>query len=144
MPDESVLFRARPHPIVLVGWILLVAGFFVALLSISPPLPRIFVVFMPLWALFVFVLEYFGTVYEATTEAITKRQGVVWRNEQRIPFDFVQDLRFRTNLLGLLFGYGTLDIESAGTEGKVVFTALPTSAYRTLRPLRRVRQGRGQ
>lgn len=144
MPDERLLFRTRAHPIVLVGWVLLVLILLVGLLVVDSAIPRLLICGVVALVLAIFLLDYFGTVYEATTEAVSKRQGVVWRREERIPLGKIQDLKFSTGILGLILGFGRLEIESAGTEGKTVFDALPTWAYRILRPLRRNRRGRNQ
>ncbi len=137
MRDGALLFRTRPHPIVLVGYLLLVLIFSIALRLISPPVSPILGVLLPAFVLGVLLLDYFGTMYEATTAAVRTRQGVVWQREESIPLAEIQDLKFSTGILGLLLGYGKLEIESAGTEGKLVLDALPTAAYRVLRPLRR-------
>ena len=141
MPDEDQLFRTRPHIFVLIGRVLLSVALLLGMTAI-PGLPLSFPVVGTGVAVAVFLLDYFGTVYEATSQAVTKEQGILWRREERIPIRQIQDLKFSTGFIGLVFGFGNLEIESAGTEGKTVFHALPTWAYRTLRPLRRNRSRR--
>lgn len=138
MPDEELLFRTRPHIIVLIGRALLSVALLLALTAI-PGLPLSFPLLGTTVAVVILLLDYFGTVYEATTQAISKEQGILWRREERVPISEVQDLKFSTGFVGLVLGFGDLEIESAGTEGKIAFHALPTWAYRTLRPLRRSR-----
>jgi uncharacterized membrane protein YdbT with pleckstrin-like domain len=39
--------------------------------------------------------------------------------------DKVQDITCSFGVLGRIFGFGNLEIQSAGTEGKIVFDFLP-------------------
>ncbi len=142
MSSEQVLFRTRPHPILLAGCVVLVLLFFNALQLIRPLVPAWLPYVSAGIALVVFLLDYFSTFYEATTEAVMKRQGFPWLREEILPLHQIQDLKLRAGILGRVLGFGTLDIESAGTEGKAVLEVLPTWAYRLLRPLRRNRQRR--
>jgi uncharacterized membrane protein YdbT with pleckstrin-like domain len=38
-----------------------------------------------------------------------------------IPLDRIQDITCKFGILGKIFGFGNLEIESAGTYGKIVF-----------------------
>lgn len=40
--------------------------------------------------------------------------------------DRVQDVMVRYGILGRIFGFGDIEVESAGTEGKIVFSSLPS------------------
>lgn len=142
MGSGRVLFRTRPHAIVLLAYVVLALAFQLALRSVSPYMPRALVAFGSVLALGVLAVDYFFTIYEASTETIIKRQGVPWVREEVIPLTEIQDFNFRTGILGRTLGFGTLEIESAGTEGKIVLDFLPTWAYRRLRPLRRSRRRR--
>ncbi len=142
MGSGRVLFRTRPHAIVLLAYVALVLAFQLALRSVSPYMPRALVAFGSVLVLGILAVDYFFTIYEATTDAVTKRQGFPWFREEIVPLSEIQDLKFRAGVLGRLLGFGMLEIESAGTEGKIVLDFLPTWAYRRLRPLRRSRRRR--
>ncbi|WP_266079959.1 PH domain-containing protein [Haladaptatus caseinilyticus] len=62
-------------------------------------------------------LSYQNTNYVVTNMALYKKTGVLSRNVQRIEFDKVQDTSYRQSFFGAQFGYGTVDISTAGGSG---------------------------
>ncbi|WP_435157584.1 PH domain-containing protein [Haladaptatus sp. DFWS20] len=62
-------------------------------------------------------LSYQNTNYVVTNAALYKKTGVLSRNVQRIEFDKVQDTSYRQSFFGAQFGYGTVDISTAGGSG---------------------------
>ncbi|GAA0234907.1 PH domain-containing protein [Haladaptatus pallidirubidus] len=62
-------------------------------------------------------LSYQNTNYVVTNDALYKKTGVLSRNVQRIEFDKVQDTSYRQSFFGAQFGYGTVDISTAGGSG---------------------------
>jgi uncharacterized membrane protein YdbT with pleckstrin-like domain len=62
-------------------------------------------------------LTYTNTNYVVTNAALYKKTGVLSRNVQRIEFDKVQDTSYSQSFFGAQFGYGTVDISTAGGSG---------------------------
>jgi uncharacterized membrane protein YdbT with pleckstrin-like domain len=62
-------------------------------------------------------LQYKNTNYVVTTSALYRKTGVLSRNVQRIEFDKVQDTSYRQSFFGAQFGYGTVDVSTAGGTG---------------------------
>ncbi|WP_049972305.1 PH domain-containing protein [Haladaptatus cibarius] len=62
-------------------------------------------------------LSHQNTNYLVTNEALYKKTGILSRNVQRIEFDKVQDTSYRQSFFGAQFGYGTVDISTAGGSG---------------------------
>ena len=62
-------------------------------------------------------LSHINTNYVVTTNALYRKTGILSRNVQRIEFDKVQDTSYRQTALGAQFGYGTVDVSTAGGSG---------------------------
>ena len=62
-------------------------------------------------------LTYKNTNYVVTSAALYKKTGVLSRSVQRIEFDKVQDTSYSQSFFGGQFGYGTVDISTAGGAG---------------------------
>jgi membrane protein YdbS with pleckstrin-like domain len=62
-------------------------------------------------------LSHRNTNYVVTTAALYVKTGVLSRNVQRIEFDKVQDTSYRQSFFGARFGYGTVDVSTAGGTG---------------------------
>lgn len=102
-PDEEVQWSDTPHPYSLVPAI--VVGILLA------------VVLVGVVILVGAYLSHRNTNYVVTTDALYKKTGVLSRNVQRIEFDKVQDTSYRQSFLGAKFGYGTVDVSTAGGGG---------------------------
>jgi len=63
------------------------------------------------------VLQHRNTNYVVTTDALYAKTGVLSRNVQRIEFGKVQDTSYQQSVLGTRFGYGTVDLSTAGGGG---------------------------
>lgn len=62
-------------------------------------------------------LSHKNTNYVVTSDALYRKTGVLSRNVQRIEFDKVQDTSYSQTFLGGQFGYGSVDISTAGGSG---------------------------
>ena len=101
--DEEVVWSETPHSYSLVPAI--VVGVLLA------------VVLVGVVILVGAYLSHRNTNYVVTTDALYKKTGVLSRNVQRIEFDKVQDTSYRQSFLGAHFGYGTVDVSTAGGGG---------------------------
>lgn len=101
--DEEVLWADTPHQYSLVP--AFVVGVPLSLVLVGIPI------------LVSAYLTYQNTNYVVTSAALYKKTGVLSRSVQRIEFDKVQDTSYRQSFFGAQFGYGTVDISTAGGAG---------------------------
>ncbi|EJN57115.1 PH domain-containing protein [Halogranum rubrum] len=101
--DEEILWADTPHPYSLVPAFIVGVPLSIVLVGI-PILVSAY-------------LTYQNTNYVVTSAALYKKTGVLSRSVQRIEFDKVQDTSYRQTFFGAQFGYGTVDISTAGGSG---------------------------
>jgi uncharacterized membrane protein YdbT with pleckstrin-like domain len=88
-------------------------------------------------------LQYKNTNYVVTTAALYRKTGVLSRSVQRIEFDKVQDTSYRQTFLGAEFGYGTVDVSTAGGTGvEMSFDSVADPQALQRRINERIRSGR--
>lgn len=78
---------------------------------------------------FIIVGEYLrvtNTHYVVTDSAVYKKTGVLSRDVKRIEHEKVQDISYSQSALGAFFGYGTVELTTAGGSGvEMAFKAVP-------------------
>jgi uncharacterized membrane protein YdbT with pleckstrin-like domain len=90
-------------------------------------------------------LQYENTNYVVTTSALYRKTGVLSRSVQRIEFDKVQDTSYRQTFLGAQFGYGTVDVSTAGGTGvEMSFDSVADPQALQRRINGRIRSGRDE
>lgn len=102
-PDEEVVWNGIPHRLSLVP--ALAVGVPLSLVLIGIP---------------IVVSAYLrreNTEYVLTTDALYKKRGVLSRDVKRIGFEKVQDTSYSQDFFGTRFGYGTVEISTAGGAG---------------------------
>ena len=57
------------------------------------------------------------TDYVVTSDGVYRKTGILSRDVQKIGFDKIQNTSFSQGLLGRMFGYGNVDISTAGGSG---------------------------
>jgi uncharacterized membrane protein YdbT with pleckstrin-like domain len=73
----------------------------------------------------VFYLDWkFNRLY-LTNQRLIKERGIIGKRFMAIGLDKIQDITCIYGILGRIFGFGNLIIESAGTYGKMIFEGLP-------------------
>jgi CRP-like cAMP-binding protein/membrane protein YdbS with pleckstrin-like domain len=132
-PEERLVFRSRRHWFFLayrlsIPVILLLVALFVFLLpSRLTGLGFVMVVVSALWVIWR-VIDWLNDYYFVTTSRVAHREKVLWIRESRdeTPLDKVQNINVDRGLIGNLFGFGTLFIDTAATVGaaRVTFTYL--------------------
>ncbi|WP_277555461.1 PH domain-containing protein [Halobaculum limi] len=102
-PEEEVVWTGNPHSMSLVP-----------ALVIGIPLSLILI------GLFIIASAYLtreNTEYVITTEALYKKRGILSRDVKRVGFEKVQDTSYTQGFFGTQFGYGDVDISTAGGSG---------------------------
>jgi uncharacterized membrane protein YdbT with pleckstrin-like domain len=56
---------------------------------------------------------------------LIEKRGIIGKRVVNIWLQNVQDVTCQFGILGRIFGFGDLEIESAGTYGKIIFSFLP-------------------
>jgi uncharacterized membrane protein YdbT with pleckstrin-like domain len=71
-------------------------------------------------------LDWLFTRYYLTNFRLIEQRGIIGRRIVTIWLDKVQDVTVRFGILGRIFGFGDIEVESAGTYGKIVFNSVPS------------------
>lgn len=140
LPGEKVIFRTHPHWVLFVAPILAVSSLGGVLLTMLCPsalemtlnsrCPVVLITSLTFVNAVVF-LDWLNTIYYLTDRRLISKRGIIGKQVMVIPLKQVQDISLRISLIGRIFGYGDLVIESAGTEGKIEFVGMSLSLSRT-------------
>jgi uncharacterized membrane protein YdbT with pleckstrin-like domain len=130
MPGEELLLRPRYHWIrflsggaLLILSIALTAGSFAVPDTTSRPLLiasgalALAGLLAIGWRALVDSFDEFGL----SSARVFKKTGFLSRNVRQIPLDKVQDVNIRATLWGRWLSYGDVELQTAGTDGTVVF-----------------------
>jgi uncharacterized membrane protein YdbT with pleckstrin-like domain len=86
-----------------------------------------------------------NTQYVVTTDALYKKTGVLSRDVQRIDFGKVQNTSYSQGFFGSRFGYGNVDVSTAGGSGvEMQFRSVPDPREVQERINKRVKASRGE
>jgi uncharacterized membrane protein YdbT with pleckstrin-like domain len=137
IPGETVLLHVNKHALVLVRRVLVPALVVLAilvglvLLPLGAPIRdlRWFVVLAIVLALFVYLdIQYIiwrSESYTISDQRVLLRRGVIGKFSRSIGIGRVQDVSTSQGILGRVFDYGTVEIESAGKDGAEVLAYVP-------------------
>jgi len=139
LPDEKIVLKTNPHWLFLA--IPLVVIFFFFLLYAFIACRHLGIVIHDLqdlcFLVSLFLLFFLGAVIYLdwkfnrlylTNYRLIKERGIIGKRFMAIGLDKIEDVTCVYGLLGWLFNYGDLTVESAGTEGKMTFEGLPSPA----------------
>jgi uncharacterized membrane protein YdbT with pleckstrin-like domain len=132
---ERIIFKTHPHWLyVLVPELaLFLIGIFIfAFLpsyfpkEIFPLEVLLTILFFALFSsMLIIFLNWLCINYYLTNFRLIEERGIIGKRIMSIWLDKVQDITCSFGILGRIFGFGNLEIQSAGTEGKIVFDFLP-------------------
>jgi len=74
----------------------------------------------------VIFLDWICIKYYLTNLRLIEERGIIGKRIMSIWLDKVQDVTCKFGILGRIFGFGDIEIQSAGTYGKIVFGFLPS------------------
>jgi len=123
---EKIIFKVHPHwlYVAVPKFTLAIFGIFFFLFAYAL-LPRwiltLFVIAILITMLIIF-LDWLCTNYYLTNLRLIEERGIIGKRIMFIPLSKVQDVACKFGILGKIFGFGDLEIESAGTYGKIVFS----------------------
>jgi len=136
LPDEKIIFRTHPHwlifagPEVCVGILtfLLIKYLPTLLEGIDPNLVlKVYLISAGAlaFAAVVIFLGWLCTNYYLTNLRLIDERGIIGKRIVSIPLKRIQDVKCQFGIWGRIFGFGDLEIESAGTHGKITFDFAP-------------------
>ncbi len=137
-PEERVIWKGRRHwiflPIRLILPILLISVGLSLLLSGILPISSIREAIIPAvitlggaaWWAYVWV-DYFNDYYALTDRRVVHLERQILQEEvwEDIPLDRVQDVILRQDILGKMFNFATLIVQSAAAGGNIVMPNIP-------------------
>jgi len=135
LPEEKVIFKTHPHWLFVVVpevallalGILLIEYLQFFLIDQILPLRWVLVLLGEAWCfvMTIIFLDWICINYYLTNLRLIEERGIIGKRIMSIWLDKVQDVTCKFGILGRIFGFGGIEIESAGTYGKIVFSFLP-------------------
>lgn len=137
LPGEVPIFRTNPHWLFLAIPLSGISFFFLSyLFFICPFLADVIpstglICYISTWLILLFFsvilcLEWKHNRLILTNFRLTQERGIFGKRRMSLRLDKIQDITSDISLTGRLLNYGTLIIESAGKEGKMVFQGMPS------------------
>jgi uncharacterized membrane protein YdbT with pleckstrin-like domain len=123
---EKIIFKVHPHwfYVAVPESTLAIFGIF-SFLFASALLPKwiltLFVIAI-LFATLILFLDWICINYYLTDLRLIEERGIIGKRIMMAPLNKVQDITCKFGIMGRIFGFGNLEIESAGTYGKIVFS----------------------
>ena len=137
LPDENIVLKTNPHWLFVVIPVLTIFFFWLLyFLFACSYLSKVdfsgleelcyhIVSFASVFLIIIFYLDWkFNRLY-LTNFRLIKEKGIIGKHFMSIWLDDVEDITCSFGILGRIFGFGNLIIESAGTEGKMIFKGFP-------------------
>ena len=135
LPGEKIIFKTNPHwlyfavptfAIVIVGsaYLILTPLFFPEEIPFLNWLSFLFSATCILLIIITF-LNWYCIRYYLTNFRLVEERGIIGKRTVSIWLRKVQDVSCSFGILGRIFGFGDIEIESAGTFGKIIFDFLP-------------------
>jgi len=131
---EKMIFKVHPHwlYVAVPEFTLTILGMFFfpfAYASLPQWILTLFVIAI-LFAMLIIFLDWLCTNYYLTNLRLIEERGIIGKRIMIVPLDKVQDITCEFGIFGRMFGFGDLEIESAGTYGKIVFSFIANPEQR--------------
>jgi len=123
---EKIIFQTNPHLSLLLFPEILGIFLMITLLKYLPSQILIIAEGILVVLLVIIFLEWTCTKYYLTDSRLTEQRGVIGKRIVTISLNKVQDIKCKFGIMGRILGFGDLEIESAGTSGKIVFHFIPS------------------
>jgi len=132
---EKIIFKTHPHWLFVVLPELALIFLGILLFKYFPllwpeeiyPADKVLIIFGLSWlfVMLVIFLYWICINYYLTNLRLIEERGIIGKRIISIWLDKVQDITCSFGIWGRIFGFGDLEIQSAGTYGKIVFSFLP-------------------
>src|SRR3954451_8708797 len=120
--DEHALYQGRPSwralmtfyvaGIVLAAAVVIVVGFLIDEMGIAIAIAAVILAL----TLLIGFLRRVGTKYLLTTQRLRISRGIIRKNVQETRLDRVQNVNYSQGVLDRIFGVGTVDFDTAGSD----------------------------
>ena len=136
LPEEKIIFKTHPHWLFVVVPEVGLAAVGILVFKYLPFLlegqtilqQTILLLLGAAWSFVITVifLDWICIKYYLTNLRLVEERGIIGKRIMSIWLDKVQDVTCKFGVLGRIFGFGDIEIQSAGTYGKIVFGFLPS------------------
>lgn len=132
-PGETIIYQLRPHWRALIAPAIVVivlafAGTWLFFFTDSAIVRWIVVgagvVILVLWVILP-LLRWLTTQYVFTDRRIILRRGLITKQGRDVPLAKVNNVSFNQSMLGRIFNFGELQIESANSDGSLFIEDVP-------------------
>jgi uncharacterized membrane protein YdbT with pleckstrin-like domain len=131
---EKIIFKVHPHwlYVAVPEFTLAILGIFLFIFAYALLPTWILMLFVVaiLFALLIIFLDWLCTNYYLTNLRLIEERGIIGKRIMMAPLNKVQDITCEFGILGRTFGFGDLEIESAGTYGKIIFNFIANPCKR--------------
>ena len=136
LPEEKIILQVNPHWLFLALPLAGISFFFLFYFTFVCPFIGSMVSSFELscYVLIFLILFFFSLVLYLdwkfnrlylTNQRLIKERGIIGKRFMAIGLDKIQNITCSFGILGRIFGFGNLIIESAGTYGRMIFEGLP-------------------
>ena len=136
IPEERIIFKSHPHwlfvvvpEVGLAAVGILVFKYLPFSLEGQAILQQTILLFLgAAWSFIMTVifLHWVCINYYLTNLRLIEERGIIGKRIMSIWLDKIQDITCKFGILGKIFGFGDIKIQSAGTYGKIIFNFLPS------------------
>ncbi len=124
-PGTRWLFRFQAYyPLMLFGLFITIWGLQLIALIFKDLSTFGFVISIVFYITFLLIIgevyarmAYNRYLYEITNEGVKLEKGIVWKKYTSIPYERVQNVDIKRGLVARMFGFSTVEIETAGQSG---------------------------
>jgi uncharacterized membrane protein YdbT with pleckstrin-like domain len=121
--DEKVVMETRPHWFTLIfpGFITLAGtGGCIALMLAVGPFALLGILIFALYFLYKFI-ERKNNLWAVTNLRVIDEEGVFSNNAKESPLDKINNVAFNQTLMGKMFGFGNVQIQTAAEVGATIY-----------------------
>ncbi|PIN93637.1 hypothetical protein COU54_02330 [Candidatus Pacearchaeota archaeon CG10_big_fil_rev_8_21_14_0_10_31_24] len=124
-PGARWLFRLRAYyPLIILGIFVTMWSFQLSKIiaagskGVEFVLDIIFYIFFAIIVAEIYArMSYNRYLYEITHDAVKVEKGIIWKKYTSIPYERVQNVDIRRGIIARMFGFSTVEIETAGQSG---------------------------
>jgi uncharacterized membrane protein YdbT with pleckstrin-like domain len=129
LPDEQLIVLARQHPAILIRPILLNLACAAVLIGLTYAYPQyawmLLLILIPLSVLFWEMLVRKHREFIITDRRVVRNEGVFSVSSFDAPLDKINNVFHEQTLLGRIFRYGKVGLETASEQGTTIFDLIP-------------------
>ncbi|MBT4136030.1 PH domain-containing protein [archaeon] len=124
-PGARWLFRLRAYyPLLFVGLFISIYSFQILRFFAGGSAGIGFVLAIIFYIFFVIIvaeiyarMSYNRYLYEITHDGVKVERGIIWKKYTSIPYERVQNVDIKRGIIARMFGFSTVEIETAGQSG---------------------------